>query len=1232
VLPFAIAVAEWPSGRVLAANGAWRRLAADAGSSSLAELFPKAGLAAEGALQGADAAAAVTLRALPLASAGGDAPTWWDLDMVPHPERAGALVVTAREVTAEVLARRDAEAPATVTCGPPDAEARARQEDDGALRRATEAAGLATFDVEDPGGGGEAIVSPAFRALFGLPPDARCDLATILARVHPDDRGAFLADHARLAEAGGRFAAEFRIVRPDGTTHWIQSIGQAEAGPAAMPRRLRGVNLDVTARKVAEAALAESEAQLRRVQRIGRVGGFEIDLRSGANRRSAEYMRLVGKAAGPAEEQHADWVRRLHPDDREEAERRFLDAVADDAPDTRYVQDYRIVTTAGEVRWIAARAEIERDPATGHALRMVGAHVDVTDLKLAEAAIREREARLQEALRAGRVMAFEWTLATDRVQRAGDAVAILGRPPEHVNEDTGAAYLASLVPADRAGLQEILGALSPQAPTYSTRYRYARPDGRIVWLSETGTARFDAAGRCVQVSGLTRDVTAEVEAQADRAASEARLRLFIERAPAAIAMFDTEMRYLAASCRYLRDYNLDEAAGPDALVGRSHYDVFPGFPEALRAVHRRVLAGETLTGEQDAVTDPTGRTAWARWEMTPWHAADGSIGGALFFSEVTTARIEAEQALRRSEARFRALVEASGPIVFRAEPGTDIVAAPGWTVLTGQPEAALRGDGWLERVHPDDRAAVLAGWRAGLLAVTPVRVCYRVLTRDGAWRWVEAYAVPVRNAAGEILEWVGTVVDIHDRRAAEEEAQRSSQLLRMVIESTPDPVWAKDTEGRIILCNQAAIDLLGAGVRERVIGRGAAELILDPAQAHLVAENDRRILESGRIEQVEEAFGSRIFQSVKAPWREPSGRTIGVVGVSRDVTAARAAEAALRSSEERLRLAQDAGGIGSWEWDLATGALHWSDSCHRLHGTDPSLPLSYEAWRASIHPEDLPRMDAALRDALEGRSPGWDIEFRCTRRSDGALRWIIGRGRVLRDAVTGRALRAVGIGFDVTDRRQAEERLLLLAREVDHRAKNALAVVQAAVRLAPKDDAAAFVRTVEGRVAALARAQVLLTESGWQGAALRIVAEGALAAFLPPDSGGAAGEPTRVRIAGPELRLAAVATQPVSLALHELATNAAKYGALSQPGGSVSLSWQMDRAAGELRLVWHETGGPPVPAAPSRRGFGSRIIVGTVVDQLGGQVTHHWNAEGLRCELTLPAARAIEASVGSMPA
>ena len=225
-----------------------------------------------------------------------------------------------------------------------------------------------------------------------------------------------------------------------------------------------------------------------------------------------------------------------------------------------------------------------------------------------------------------------------------------------------------------------------------------------------------------------------------------------------------------------------------------------------------------------------------------------------------------------------------------------------------------------------------------------------------------------------------------------------------------------------------------------------------------------------------------------------------------------------------------------------------------------------------------------------------------------------------------------GIMRDISARKADEARRKLLAREVDHRAKNALAVVQSVVRLTPRDEPRAFAAAVEARVAALGRVHSLLAESGWSGADLRAVAERELAPYAAARHGSGSASRAAVSLDGPPVPLAPAAAQPFAMLLHELATNAVKHGALSAPRGAVEVRWRANRRTGEdgmLRLRWTETGGPPVLAAPVRRSFGSRVIEATVRGQLGGTVERRWERTGLVIEVAVPLARAAAYEPGT---
>jgi PAS domain S-box-containing protein len=247
--------------------------------------------------------------------------------------------------------------------------------------------------------------------------------------------------------------------------------------------------------------------------------------------------------------------------------------------------------------------------------------------------------------------------------------------------------------------------------------------------------------------------------------SEERLRLFVEHAPASLAMFDRQMRYLSVSRRWLRDYGLEERD----IIGLSHYDVFSEIPERWREFHRRGLAGDVVGMDDDPFQRADGATQWLRWEIRPWRNAGGGVGGIVIFTEDVTARKQAEAALRESELKFRSFVEASAQIVWTVNAAAEVdMAIPSWQAFTGQSEQDARGMGWMNAIHADDRPRVAEAWRRAIDTGGIYEVEYRLRIHDGTWRQIQARGVPIKNADGTVKEYVGTCSDITARKAAEE--------------------------------------------------------------------------------------------------------------------------------------------------------------------------------------------------------------------------------------------------------------------------------------------------------------------------------------------------------------------------------------------------------------------------------------------------------------------------------
>ena len=314
----------------------------------------------------------------------------------------------------------------------------------------------------------------------------------------------------------------------------------------------------------------------------------------------------------------------------------------------------------------------------------------------------------------------------------------------------------------------------------------------------------------------------------------------------------------------------------------------------------------------------------------------------------------------------------------------------------------------------------------------------------------------------------------------------------------------------------------------------------------------------------------------------------------------------LLQSEQLRSLALAAGQMGSWDWDAVSGEFSWDEGQYRIFGVDAGgFRLSPDNVRALIHPEDWDRLRAALASVRED-GQAFQTEFR-VHRPNGELRWCIRAAAASIDSA-GRVVGLSGVTVDITDRKSAEERQTLLVREVDHRARNALAVVQSIIRLTRAESKEAYIAAVEGRITALSRAHVLLSQSRWQGANLSRILDEELAPYRRSDV-------EKIVTLGPEVFLEPATAQILALALHELATNAAKYGALSSSFGRVRLSWEL--GPDSLLLQWVENGGPPV-RPPSSEGYGTRVIGASVERQLDGRATFDWSPEGLRFSMSIP--------------
>lgn len=481
--------------------------------------------------------------------------------------------------------------------------------------------------------------------------------------------------------------------------------------------------------------------------------------------------------------------------------------------------------------------------------------------------------------------------------------------------------------------------------------------------------------------------------------------------------------------------------------------------------------------------------------------------------------------------------------------------------------------------------------------------------REGA-RHIRVEYVPRVLPDGQVDGFYGLVQDITEAKRAEAALKESEARFRQMADATPQIVWITDADGRTEFFNRQWSEYTGAPKDPATAAETASDYV-HPDDAELTMQRFEAARRAGQTFSVEHRIRSRSgeyrwFLVRGEPYRDEGGRIVRWFGASVDIHDRKLVEAALRESEEDYRFAAELNPQVAWtarpDGELDRVAQRWMD----WTGTS-GLGSTYGD---GLHPDDVQRtFDVWGRSVATGEP--YDIVHR-VRRTYGEYRRIRSRAFPRRDE-HGCIVRWYGTTEDIHEQKTAEDHLKLMVLELNHRVKNNLATVQAiAVQTlrgteSPDQAREAFLR----RISALAAAHDILTREQWEGVGVSDVAHGVLDALTGPRDG--------IDMAGPDVRLSPRMALSLSMAFHELGTNALKYGALSRPEGRVSIVWTA--VGGDLAVRWAEVGGPPV-APPQRRGFGSRLLERGLAAELNGRVHLDFVPSGLICTIEAPAAAA----------
>ncbi len=618
-------------------------------------------------------------------------------------------------------------------------------------------------------------------------------------------------------------------------------------------------------------------------------------------------------------------------------------------------------------------------------------------------------------------------------------------------------------PATLSGLDQLLQQANATSLHYETRHR--RADGSIFPV-EINVCGADIDGQRVLLS-IVRDVTSRKMAEEALWQNHALLQSVINGTPNGIYVRDLQGRYLLVNTMGAAIVGLT----PEAMLGQSYAQLFP--PEVVASIaaeDRRTLETDQIQVEE-MVWQRAAETATLHSIRLPYRDWQGNVVGILNVTHDISDRKRAEEALRTSEARFRQLADTMPQIVWTCEvDGTLTYINAQWRAYSGMAFTESIDDGMWPALHPDDQVTNREQWRAALQSGKAYEAEVRLRRSDGEYRWFLERAVPVRNEKGTIQQWFGVSVDIDDRKRVE----RNQELL-LALDAQIRPL--ADAESMMVAVASAVgqhLDVTGCLFVEidssqdraivhgdwqceggSVVGTYSFSALITPSMQAALLGGQTYVIDDVRTDPG--TAGAAAFQALgmgaliavpyireeqwtavlvvynQTPrvWRAGETGLLETVAVRYWPTIEGAqVEAALHASEERLRLALDSGGLGIWEWQIATDQSTWNDQEYALFGLAPGTLITRELFASLIHPEDWPQFQRILHTAAV-QCNDYKHEFRIIH-PDGTLRWLSERAVAICHE-QGQPIRILGINFDITERKMQEEALRQLNVELEKR-------------------------------------------------------------------------------------------------------------------------------------------------------------------------------------------------------
>lgn len=778
-----------------------------------------------------------------------------------------------------------------------------------------------------------------------------------------------------------------------------------------------------------EQDLSVSEERLRLALKASNQGLYDLDLQTGKAIVNPEYALMLGYDPTTFEETNSQWIERLHPDDREPVAITYRAYVAGEIPD--YRMEFRQRTLNGDYKWILSLGKIVAWDEDGQPLRMLGTHTDITELKRVEEQSRHR----LDILEAARdiIASADSTGQITYLNQAGRT--LLGIAPD---TDVSQTQISDYHPPQIARL--ILQEAMPQCAHHgfwAGETVFRRQDGSDFPVWQAIVAHYRQDGSISHFSTIARDIRDLKQAEQERLEAEharRELRLLENILDTLLAGYwDMDLvndsHYISPGFKRMFGYEDHELPNAPDTWQRL---IFPeDLPKALESYANHLQShGKIPYCNELRYRHKNGSTIWVicTGQVIDWDGAGNArrmIGCHIDITERKQAEAQLQETKEELERFFTLALDL---LCIANTDGRFLRLNRAWEVVLGYSLHELEGQPFLEFVHPDDIDATLMAVSALDRQELVASFVNRYRCRDGSYRYIEWFSRPYGNLI------YAAARDITDRMQAELKMRRSDAHLKTAQRIGKLGSWEFDVETGEIWWSDEVFRIFGLDPEAGPPSFDALQQLFHPDDRAHHQQAVQRAIDTLQPYEIElRAYrpdGTLVYTHARGkPVLNASEQPIQLVGTVLDITDRKQAEDQLQSLSDRLMLAVKSGAIGIWDWDVSNNILTWDDRMYELYGTTPrEFNSVYDAWASRLHPDDRPLAEGAIQQALTGEKE-YDPEFRVIH-LNGDIRYIKAYALVQRGP-QGEPQRMIGINYDITDRKQAEEQIRQYAAQLE---------------------------------------------------------------------------------------------------------------------------------------------------------------------------------------------------------